>query len=723
MKSIHRNKKKQILFLFVLMFLVFNLNFKIQKKPEQTVNESHEVTVRLVLVDVIAADKDGNLITDLTIDDFEIYEEGKKVPINSLDLLNYELSGLKIEKPVEEKEQITPSPQIKRKNKFFVIFDSINTVRRMLNRSKASILEKLIDLVRAGGEIMVLELTEKGEAQILQPLTSDEELIAQAIHKASGSIWVEKATDDLMVHKIIKEELENKELTMDFYFLSSKALYEYNNRIRFEKTLNAFLSVMNMIKDYHDRKPVLLVSSGFPSLSFERYAEAPGRIESTVGHADLQAAKINDPFMVLGEGKNRFEDDIFENLIQFANTHNITFYTMDPDTYLRYIFSDMAFDNYYKFANPADIKQDELFKLKIISEDTGGETLQGANKYDKFQKILVRDLSSYYELSYYPARKKADGKYHKIEVKVKRPGIKLRFRQGYYDYTDEQQESLLFASASANPDLFKEISFQARAVPFISDKDKVNLWINMAFPVKDLILTGDSNKEFKLIKANFWLDDGQGASAFNAQLNIPINLSGSLRERYKKAEYYGFNTCSEEIKLKSEEYRIIFTVYDEESSRTGTVEQIMAVPEITKETELNIATTVFGRMIDTKESGRSFSLSQNDGTLQIDKYKFYPMGTNEFNAGENIFVFLQIHPENDKAELIPAFELLKEGVSLKNLSWDLVKESWDKKPQIWNKVFKLDFSGCLPGEYNLKLIFTNSQNQKSIKKEIKLKLL
>ena len=719
MKNIHRNQKKQVLFLFVFMFLVFYLDSGIQKIPEQTVNERHDVTVRLVLVDVIATDKDGKFITDLTMDDFEIYEEGKKVPINSLDLLSYELSETKIEKAVEEKEQKTILPKIKRKNKFFVIFDSINTVRRMLNRSKAKILEKLINLIRAGGEIMVLELTEKGEARILQPLTSNEELIAQAIHKASGSIWIEKATDDLMAPKIIEDRPD----ILESIFKSSKALYEYKNRIRFEKTLNAFLSVMNMIKDYPDRKPVLLVSSWFPSLSFERYASPSVKIESTVGHSDLQAAKINDPFLVLGEGKNRFEDDIFENLIQFANTHNITFYTMDPDTYLRYIFSDMAFDNFYKFANPADIKQDELFKLKIISEDTGGETLQGANNYDKFQKVLVRDLSSYYELSYYPERKKADGKYHKIEVKVNRPGIKLRFRQGYYDYTDEQQESLLFASASSNPNLFKEISFQARAVPFILDKDKVNLWINMALPVKDLILSGDPNKEFKLLKANFWLDDGQGANAFNAQLNIPINLSGSLRERYKKAEYYGFNTCSEEIKLKSEEYRIIFTIYDKESNQTGTVEQKMAVPEISKETDANIATAVFGHMLETGKSKGSFSLSQEDGTLQIEKYKFYPMGTNEFNARENIFLFLQIHPENDKAELISEFELQKEGVSIKNLSWELFEESWNKKPQIWNKVYKLDFIGCLPGEYTVKIEFTNPRTQKTIEQEINIKLL
>jgi VWFA-related protein len=177
--------------------------------------------------------------------------------------------------------------------------------------------------------------------------------------------------------------------------------------------------------NYPGRKPVLLISSGFPSLSLEKYF--PGQIESTVGHSDLNAAKINDPFRVLGERKKRYGEDIFENLIQFANTHNITFYTLDPDSYLRYIFSDMTFDSFFKLSEPSDIKRDELFKLKIISEDTGGETLQGAKKYDQFQKILKSDLHAYYELSFYPMRKKADGKYHKIEVKVKRPVKKYDF--------------------------------------------------------------------------------------------------------------------------------------------------------------------------------------------------------------------------------------------------------------------------------------------------------
>jgi len=129
--------------------------------------ERHGVTVRLVLVDIIA---------------MLIFSFARKiVPLNSVDFINFESPSIEAAEKME-----APA----RKKRFFIVFDSINTIRRMLNRSKAQILEKLIELIRSGGEIMIMEMSEEGGIQILQPFSSDHQLIAQAIEKASGSIWV-----------------------------------------------------------------------------------------------------------------------------------------------------------------------------------------------------------------------------------------------------------------------------------------------------------------------------------------------------------------------------------------------------------------------------------------------------------------------------------------------------------------------------------------------------
>ena len=721
---------KKIIYLLTFLLVIPSVYVsRGQDKGTPVYDEKHEATVRLVLVDVIATDNKGNFINDLHIEDFLIFEDGEKVAINSMDLINFNMTGILYpERKYIEKKTIPV--QMKRKNRFFIVFDSLNTIRRVLNRSKDRILEKLIELVKAGGEIMIFEITEEGNAQILQTLTSDEALITQAINKASGSIWVEKTRDDLNVPKIWFEDeyrnLVNKYRIAELLrenrekVLPIKAQFEYMNRMRFEKSLSGLLSIMNMIKAYPGRKPLLLISGGFPSLSLDKYF--PAGIYSTVGHSDLNAAKIDDPFRVLGKNRQRYGEDIFENLIQFANSHNITFYTMDPDIYLRHVFSDMTFDSFFNIAEYSDIKQDELSKLKILSAETGGFTLQGANKYNQFQKLLESDLQSYYELSYYPKRKKADGKYHKIEVKVKRPEIKIRHRQGYYDYTDEQETSLLFASASANPGLFRAISFRAQAVPFITNKDKYRLWINMALPVKDLILGGNPNTYFKILKMNIRVDNENGEHAFNAQLDIPIKLSKSQRTKFKNARFYGYNTCSNELKLKKARYKIIFSLYDEETHRLGTVEQTMSVPASGELRPGEVVCAVFGYLMETRKRARSFSLSGEDGSLLVDKLKFHPLATNQFYR-DRIYLFLQVYSENNRSHLKPHFELTNGDVFQGNLEGRIVKEAWNKKANIRNMIIQLNFLKFNPGEYFLNIKMGDETLSEAPSRRIKIRLL
>jgi len=473
-KYMQEDKMKAILVSVCFLALVlFSISYGNTRKDHQIPQEDYEVTVTLVIVDLIAIDKEGNFVTDLSLNDFEVYEDGKKMPINSLDLIRYELKKKSDPTSDSLEEQHIISDRLSREKRFFVIFDSINTIRRLLNRSKSQILENLINLVQSGGEVMVLEMEEEGGIKILQSFTSNKELIIQAIDKASGSIWVEKDVDELVTPKIFGEQEAADRAafkTPGGIHIASKTMYEFKKRVRFEKSLSSLLSVMNMIKDYPGRKPVLLVSGGFPTISIDKIGVESG-ITSEVAHSDLKAAKISDPFRVLHKGGRRYEEDIINDLIQFANSHNISFYTIDPDSYLRYVLPDMAFDNYL-IPDLSRIKQYELSNLKYIAEDTGGEALQGAKKYEEFQKFVLRDVFSYYELSYYPPREIADEEYHNIKVRCLRPGVKIQFRKGYFDYSLKQKESLLFASTSSNPALFKQIAFQAKIVPFVSNKGK-----------------------------------------------------------------------------------------------------------------------------------------------------------------------------------------------------------------------------------------------------------
>jgi len=87
--------KKLLLSFLILFLLLFSFLYGLERQQRSLQPEEHEVVVRLVLVDVIAVDKKGNFAADLTKEDFEIYEDGKRIPIDSLDLISLKKPELK----------------------------------------------------------------------------------------------------------------------------------------------------------------------------------------------------------------------------------------------------------------------------------------------------------------------------------------------------------------------------------------------------------------------------------------------------------------------------------------------------------------------------------------------------------------------------------------------------------------------------------------------------
>src|SRR4029453_9155273 len=69
--------------------------------------------------------------------------------------------------------------------------------------------------------------------------------------------------------------------------------------------------------------------------------------------------------------------------------------------------------------------------LKTLAEETGGFAAINANSLTPAFQRIVEGNSRYYVLGYYPPTHPRDGRFHKIEVKVKRPGLKVTARKGY----------------------------------------------------------------------------------------------------------------------------------------------------------------------------------------------------------------------------------------------------------------------------------------------------
>ena len=70
--------------------------------------------------------------------------------------------------------------------------------------------------------------------------------------------------------------------------------------------------------------------------------------------------------------------------------------------------------------------------MQMVAEATGGVAYSETNDISNAVLKAINNGANYYSIAYSPPDQKYNGAYHKIEVKVDRPGVTLDFRKGYY---------------------------------------------------------------------------------------------------------------------------------------------------------------------------------------------------------------------------------------------------------------------------------------------------
>lgn len=96
-----------------------------------------------------------------------------------------------------------------------------------------------------------------------------------------------------------------------------------------------------------------------------------------------------------------------DKAIRLANDSNTAIYTLDPRGFT---------------GSMSDV-------LRGLAEETGGKAFQ-SNAPAVALRQIVRDASAFYLLGY-PSPAPADGKFHRIKVRVKRGGVDVKARNGY----------------------------------------------------------------------------------------------------------------------------------------------------------------------------------------------------------------------------------------------------------------------------------------------------
>lgn len=370
--------------------------------------------VNFVRVDAIVTDRQGNPVTDLTADDFEVIEDDTRQTIETFRLVKVDIAA-----PVESTRplQTRADEEVAAQNedaRIFVFFLDEYNVR--LGSSLAA-RKHLIDFVQT-------QLGPRDLVSVMYPLspldtvvlTRDHEQLVHAIERFQGRKF------DYTPRNALEDRYANQPT-------------EVVERIRRQVSLSALTGLAVKLGSLREgRKAIVLVSEGYlamlPPQLRNPIATMPGLGNPSRGNPLAGENNLN-------EDRARFGAELdvqseLQRVFEEANRSNTSIYAVDPRGLSTGEFDIQ--DNVMGRVSQDALRQTQS-TLQVLAENTDGRAIINRNDLANGMKQIVRDSSAYYLLGYNSTQSRSDGKFHPIKVRVKRPGTQVRARKGYWALT------------------------------------------------------------------------------------------------------------------------------------------------------------------------------------------------------------------------------------------------------------------------------------------------
>jgi VWFA-related protein len=388
--------------------------------PQAPQQPTFRTRVDSVSVDVIVTDRQGNPVTNLTVDDFEVKEANKVQKIDAFKFIS--IDDTRDADPAFPRQILSMSEQQREtaneQNRLFVILLDDYHVRR---GNAMRIREQLA--------VWVSTLSSRDLVAVLYPLTP--------INATTFSRNHDGTADAIRHFEGRKYDYTPRNAYEERYQMMTPQVQE---QMRNDLVISALQGASTYLGTLRDgRKTLLYVSEGMSGTlppGVNTSGSMYGRGTTT---AQSQSQQFFNSADLLGRLREVF------NAAARANT---AVYTLDPRGLTTEEF-DIA-DNVDSSTN-RQILNESTDLLRTLADQTDGRAIVGRNDPMPELRKMVRDMSSYYLLGYTSSVGARDGKFHEIKVAVKRRDVEVRARKGYWALTTEDVERATAAPKAGPP--------------------------------------------------------------------------------------------------------------------------------------------------------------------------------------------------------------------------------------------------------------------------------
>jgi VWFA-related protein len=519
------------------------------------------VTVNLVQVDVTVTDSKGRHVTDLKPRDFEILQDGKPQVITNFSSVTAPES---VTAPVLSTLQQKGTPLLATvKPQFGDVRRTIALVVDDLGlsfESTASIrqaLKRFVDQQMQSGDLVAIIRTGAGIGA-LEQFTTDKHLLYSAVDRVRfnplGRVGISSSPQ-------LESSVPNRRR------VEATDLDQGRQEMLTVGTLGAIRYVVDGLRDLPGRKAVILFSESMEIL--------------------------------YGSGRDvRVMEDL-QRLMDAADRASVVMYGIDPrglETYQLTAADDTRGLSAQQISQIPMNRSVQAFNstqgMEMLVSQSGGLFLHNTNDLNGALRRAMDDTGTYYLIGYHPDPYTFDYKtgrpqFHRWNVRVKRPGLHLRSRSGFFGMSDSEQrlaqrnEPRQLTRALFSP--FDSGSVHVRLTTLFSTTSELR-------PVLDSMLYIDAH-DVRFIDG----PDGSRKAALNV-IAITVGEGGEIvasnprtftlqinSDQYKRVLQDGLIYVQHQLLKKPGAYQLRIGLQDTASGQLGSASQFIELPDLKKD--------------------------------------------------------------------------------------------------------------------------------------------
>jgi VWFA-related protein len=540
---------------------------------DRTFHESSDVSLVEVPVNVIG--HDGKPIRDLTLEDFEVEDEGHTAKVSAFDVVDLRKNALASDLP----ESL---PEAARRHFLFLFDFSFATPNEVVHSRRAA-----MDFVQnqMGPEDRAAVATTSVETgpRLLVNFTADRKQLAAAIKMLGLPNTADQVRDPLAFAFIIpgnphimdfiqsggesqessKAALEGElAATVKLYSVMAQKTADEYSVTRVTRHLGEMGSLATALDTVQGTKRIIYFSEGFDArLLFGSLTRTP-----------TGATSDNDAMMRGGFWAIDVEKRYVNSALEEQVNNTMTLFRRSDCVVYAVDIARLRTDGDVAMGQATE-GQESLF---LFANQTGGEVIRSGNDLSSSLARINEKTSVTYVLSFSPTVQLGEGKFHRLKVKVRRKGARVSARAGYYEargfHTLTPLERSLAAADVINAGRpGGDIPIRALAVAF-DDAALARVPVLVQIPGKQLS-EGDSAEKLQM-GIYVYVTDEQGSLAdyFSRSISFDMAKEGG---RLASGDFRYYGICH----LLPGRYHVRAYVRDENTGRYGFTTSSLEVPE------------------------------------------------------------------------------------------------------------------------------------------------